>query len=154
MIVICDSREKSPLNFSFYPDIEVKVDGLKTGDYSIEGYTESITIERKRSTGELAINLGSKWKQFSDEMLRMCVFPHKVILCEFSEHLLDKFPEESGIPPKHWSKLRMSPNFLKKRLYSIQEVYDIDLIFSPSKEAAEEYAANFLKKAYESLKGN
>lgn len=152
MIILCDTREKHPLNFSFY-DKEMESQGLKTGDYSVKGFEDKICIERKRNTGELSINLGSKWKQFSEELLRMCIYPHKVILCEFPEHHLDTFPKNSGIPEKHWSKLRISSGFLKKRLYSIPDTYDIEIVFTNSKEQAEEYAVKFLEKAYGSLNG-
>lgn len=155
MIIIQDTREKPSFSwdFSFYGH-EKKVQGLKTGDYSIEGYENQITIERKRNTGEISINLGFKWKQFSEELLRMCTYPHKIIICEFPEEDLDVFPNKSGIPRNKWSSLRMSAGFLKKRLYSIKEIYDIDVIFCHSKELAEQYAINFLEEAYANVKNN
>jgi hypothetical protein len=148
MIIIQDTREKYPWDFSFY-DAETKIKGLKTGDYSLCGFENNICIERKRNTGEIAINLGFKWKQFSNELLRMCLFNHKIIICEFSEELLDCFPKKSGIPENKWSKIRMSPGFLKKQLYSIKDTYDIDIIFCPTKEQAEQQAYQFLKESYE-----
>lgn len=149
MIIIQDTREKYPWDFSFY-NTETKVKGLKTGDYSVEGMENNITcIERKRNTGEIAINLGFKWKQFSNELLRMCLFNHKIIICEFPEEFLDYFPKKSSIPENKWSQIRMSAGFLKKRLYSIKDTYDIDIIFCPSKEQAEQQAYNFLLESYE-----
>jgi len=153
MIIIQDTREKYPLDFSFYK-IPVEVTCLKTGDYSIKGFESSICIERKRNTAELAINLGTKWKQFSNELLRMAIFSHKILLFEFDESLIDCFPNKSGIPRNKWSSLRMSAGFLKKRLYSIKEIYDIDVIFCHSKELAEQYAINFLEEAYANVKNN
>lgn len=152
MIIIQDTREKPDFawDFSFYGH-DKKIKGLKTGDYSVEGFEDRLSIERKRNTGEISINLGVKWKQFSNELLRMCLFDHKVIIFEFPESDLDIFPVNSGIPERKWSKLRMSPNFLKQRLYSIKDIYDIDIVFCRSKESAEEYAFNFLKEAYEQL---
>jgi hypothetical protein len=148
MIIIQDTREKYPWNFSFY-DAEVQIKGLKTGDYSVAGAEDKICIERKRNTGEIAINLGFKWKQFSSELLRMCLFSHKIIIMEFPEEYLDYFPKKSGIPENKWSKIRMSPGFLKKQLYSIKDTYGIDIIFCPTKEQAEEQAYKFLEESYD-----
>lgn len=153
MIIIQDTREKYPWNFSFY-DTEVQIKGLKTGDYSVAGMEDKVCIERKRNTAEIAINLGSKWKQFSAELLRMCIFPHKVIILEFPEEYLDYFPKLSGAPENKWSKIRMSPGFLKRQLYSIKDTYDIDIIFCPTKEQAEEKAYEFLKESYGKEKPN
>jgi hypothetical protein len=153
MIIIQDTREKYPWNFSFY-DTEVQIKGLKTGDYSLCGLEENTCIERKRNLAEVSINLGSKWKQFSAELLRMCIFPHKIIILEFGEEKLDSFPVGSGIPENKWPQIRMSPGFLKKRLYSIKDTYDIDIIFCPTKEQAEEQAYKFLKESYEKEKQN
>jgi len=148
MIIIQDTREKYPWDFSFY-NAETKVKGLKTGDYSLCGLETKTCIERKRNTGEIAINLGFKWKQFSNELLRMCLFNHKIIIMEFDEYDLDVFPKKSSIPENKWSQIRMSAGFLKKRLYSIKDTYDIDIIFCPSKEQAEQQAYNFLLESYE-----
>jgi ERCC4-type nuclease len=148
MIIIQDTREKYPWDFSFY-GTETKIKGLKTGDYSVAGMENILCIERKRNLAEVSINLGSKWKQFSAELLRMCIFPHKIIILEFGEEKLDSFPIGSGIPENKWNKIRMSPGFLKKQLYSIKDTYDIDIIFSPTKEQAEQQAYQFLKESYE-----
>jgi ERCC4-type nuclease len=148
MIIIQDTREKYPLNFSFY-NVKVERSTLKTGDYSVKNFQSSISIERKRNTGELSINFGSKWSQFSAELLRLCIFQHKIILLEFDESDLDVFPKKSSIPENKWSQIRMSAGFLKKRLYSIKDTYDIDIIFCPSKEQAEQQAYNFLLESYE-----
>lgn len=148
MIILCDKREKRPFQFNFY-NCETEFTTLKTGDYSVKGCAESICLERKASTGEIAINLGFKWKQFSNELLRMCLFNHKIIIMEFDEYDLDVFPKKSGIPENKWSQIRMSAGFLKKRLYSIKDTYDIDIIFCPSKEQAEQQAYNFLLESYE-----
>lgn len=150
MIILVDSREKEPWKFSFYNGInEYRTTGLKTGDYTLWGYENIFCIERKRNTGEIAINFGSKWKTFQRELERMKSFPYKYLICEFPEHYLDYFPEKSGIPEKYWSKLRMNSGFLKKRLYEETSRYNIELIFSSNKEEAEQRAFQIIKQVLE-----
>jgi hypothetical protein len=153
MIILQDTREKDPWSFDFYSDVEeVRVQGLKTGDYSLWGYDSIISIERKKSSGEIALNLGQKWKAFSNELNRMQSFSSRYIICEFPESDLDIFPENSGIPKNQWSKLRINSSFLKHRLYDAVSQSNIELIFCNSKSEAEDRAYNILKdfiKEYE-----
>jgi len=152
MIIIQDTREKPDhcWDFSFF-GYETERSKLDTGDYSIKGYSDKICIERKKTTGEIAINLGFKWKQFNNELLRMCLMPHKLILCEFPEEYLDFFPNKSGIPKDKWDTLKMSAGFLKKRFLTIPETYGVDIIFCPSKEQAEQIAIDFLENGVKEL---
>ena len=47
IVVIQDTREQAPLNFSALPAVGVEVATLDTGDYSLKGHTREICIERK-----------------------------------------------------------------------------------------------------------
>ena len=68
-IVLRDTREKNGWDFSSQDKcMAVKDWGLKTGDYTARGLEKSLVIERKASTGELAMNLGQKRKPFEAEM--------------------------------------------------------------------------------------
>lgn len=115
---------------------------VKTGDYAVEGL--DLCVERKRNTGEISMNLGSKWKQFEAELDRMVLFEHKYVLCEFTLDDIDTFPVNSGIPKKRWKYLRMSSNFIKKRFFDETEKRNIEVVFAGSKERAEEYMADII----------
>ena len=150
MIIIRDTREKEPWNFSFFPEVkEYRTQGLKTGDYTLWGYESIVCVERKRNCAEIAINLVSKWKTFEKELKRLEPIEHKYIICEFPESDLDTFPVNSGIPEKHWSKLRMSSSFLKMRLYGETAKYNIQLIFSANKSEAEQKVIQIFKETIE-----
>lgn len=144
MIVLYDTREKTPWKFDFY-DCEVEEHCLKTGDYSIKGKEDLVCIERKKSTGELSINIGLKWKPFNEELTRMSGYRFKFLICEFPIEYLDQFPKNSGIPKRMLDKLRITPQFLKKRLFDTCYRNEIELIFCSSREEAE-------RKVYEILK--
>ena len=70
MIVLCDSREKIPWTFTratLVDDIEVKK--LDAGDYTIKGYEFDLAVERKRTVGEIAMNLTEKrWPDVLDRL--------------------------------------------------------------------------------------
>lgn len=145
--IITDTREQEPWTFTFF-NFAIANKKLDTGDYSIEGMTEIFAIERKKSVGELAMNLGSKWKQFSAELNRMEEFTYKYIICEFPEHFIDTFPKNSGIPPKKWRYLKMRGRFIKSRLYTECDKRGIKIFFCPTKEEAEQKAVDLLLEAY------
>lgn len=141
--IIQDTREKTPWDFTFY-GLDTKVKTLKTGDYTVEGYEDQIFIERKKSTGELAMNLGKKSKQFFAELERAKGMRHKYIVCEFPEENLACFPEKSGIPQKLISKVRMSTNFILLSLSKIRNQYGVNIIFANNPTDAEHAVINII----------
>lgn len=145
--IITDTREQEPWTFSFF-NFAIARQKLDTGDYSIVGLENQVCIERKKSVGELSINLGSKWKQFSAELDRMIDFKYKYIICEFPEHYIDTFPKNSGIPHKKWRYLKMRGRFIKSRLYTECDKRGIKIFFCPTKEEAEQKAIDLLLEAY------
>lgn len=136
--VICDSREKvGAWDFLIFPECRAQlVRGLKTADYTLEGYEDILAIERKRTSGEIANNLGIKVKQFTDECARLQAFTHKYIICEFSLEDILRFPVGSGIPQRVWGKLRINGKYLAKKLTQLSEENGIQLIFCESRENA------------------
>lgn len=135
MIIIQDTREQTPWDFTFY-GYEQKVQGLKTGDYTLEGYENLFCIERKRTTGEIAVNLGSKRVPFMKEMARMQDFKYKFIICEFTHERLMEFPYNSGIPKVMIPKIRINKYYLSS---SLQKLNDggINVIYCNGKAEAE-----------------
>lgn len=135
--ILIDNQEKRGWTFAAY-DCKTKIVNLQTGDYSVEGQEEYLCIERKGSTGELAINLGKLRATFERELQRMQTFKHKYIICEFPEVNFYCFPVKSGIPVMSWKKLKITGLYLLKTMYELADKYDIKLIFCANKTAAEE----------------
>lgn len=75
---ICDTREQLPLDLSPMKTIR---DGLDTGDYSIAGLENVITVERK-SLPDLLQCVGQERERFDREMHRILAFPHKMLIVE------------------------------------------------------------------------
>jgi len=79
MIIAIDTREQRP--FSFGPGIETEVATLKTGDYSIVGMTDRVTIERK-SVPDLFGVVGRHRARFERELERMAEMDYAAIVIE------------------------------------------------------------------------
>lgn len=149
--VLADTREKTPWSFSKSKFVdEVVVKGLKTGDYTIEGYENILAIERKASTSEIATNITeSRWP---DVLTRLSAYQYKYIICEFSLHNVLEFPINSGIPYSKQKFVKISPQFILKSLTDIQVMYGIPVIFAGDRICAEAYADSVFKRVLENEK--
>jgi len=76
--IIVDTREQKPLW-----NKGIKIKGLSTGDYSIDGYEDKICIERK-SIGDLFGTLGQGNKRFKKELERGRELDYFAIIIEGS----------------------------------------------------------------------
>jgi hypothetical protein len=151
-VILKDTREKNGWSFdAFDKCLAVARWGLKTGDYTARGLERDLVIERKASTGELAMNLGKKRKAFEAEIERMSDFRWKYILCEFSIDDLMNFPQNSGIPKKQLQYVRMNGKFMWKKLCEYQEQSGVEVVFCDSKLDAEARAMLIFEEKTEIL---
>lgn len=95
LTIIEDSREQTPLDFSGFRDVESVREGLKTGDYSIQGYEDRICFERK-SIPDLVGTLIGGHERFLREMDRMKSFDAKYILVERTPDRLYWYCDQHG----------------------------------------------------------
>lgn len=149
--VIQDTREKvGKFTFQSYDDVDVIRTCLRTGDYSLVGFEDKITLDRKKGSNELQMCLGKDWTRFKKELDRMVLFEESYIICEFPEYYIDIFPKMSGIPPKRWKRLMVRGPFIRKRLHEIREEYpSIKIIFCEDHYAAEQQTYNILKEYHD-----
>lgn len=143
MIIIRDTREKTPFDFSIY-GIEQMTTKLDQGDYSICGYEDVIAIERKSSVSELAGNLGKGYARFLREMERLKDYEVKCILCEFPEEDVWTYPYSPGVPYRKRKYIKMRGKRMMSILQEIESEYDIPTIFSNDRIDAMEQALGIL----------
>ena len=93
--IITDSREQLSLDFSSFKNIEVARQGLKTGDYSILGWENSLSFERK-SVQDIVGTLVGGHERFLREMERMKDFEEKYILIEHTPDILYHYCVQHG----------------------------------------------------------
>lgn len=142
--IIIDTREQIPWEFGYHDTAKHKLD---TGDYSIQGFENIIAIERKKSVSELATNLSES--RFKDVLQRLSTIKHPYMIFEFDLDEVYDFPIGSDIPKKMWDKLRISGNYIVKRLIEIQLQYNIQVVFCGDANNAERFAVSLMKRIYE-----
>ena len=141
--IIVDSREQQPWDFKNYATAKQKLD---TGDYSIEGLENIVTIERKKSVNEFANNITEK--RFKDWTGRLSEVEFSYVLLEFNLSDVLRYPVGSNIPKRMWDKIRISPNYIIKNLLELNLNYNIDVIFCDNAANAEHLAEQIFKRIF------
>lgn len=153
MIVIQDTREKRPWTFDFYDEVQdVEIQKLDVGDYTVKGLEDKLAIERKATTGEIALNLGTLYKKFQAELERGKDLRWMYVICEFPVSHVLSFPLNSSIPKKNWRKLEMNGKALMAKLTAIQNEYGVQVIYSRSKEHACEQAVILMTECLQEIR--
>lgn len=137
-------------------DVDITVQKLDCGDYSLEGLEHIFKAERKATTGELYLNLGQvKMKErFHRELALLDKVKHAYIICEFPECRIHMFPDNSGIPERRKKFLRISAKYFSKLIYEIRDMYDIEIIFCENREEAEKITIGLLKEMWDKYGGD
>jgi len=148
--VVKDTREQEGYFFNEFNTCKGMVEQkLDTGDYSILGLEDKICIERKGCIEELAVNLGQKKHAFLDEIERMKTFDHKFIILEFSLEDLLKFPDDTRIPDKNKSSMKITGKYILKCLMEFQIYDQIQIVFCGNKHNAFLLVSSLLKRLNE-----
>lgn len=121
------------------------VQTLKTGDYTLEGFEDVFVIERKAGAAELAANITEP--RFERELERLEEFKHPFLIASCTWDDIYQFPVGSGIPPSRWRSLRVTNNFLAKRLCEFQLRYKTKIILAGPH--AKEVASSLFKRLIE-----
>lgn len=142
--VIIDTREQKPW---FFADAETK--GLKTGDYSLEGYEDILSIERKGSTGEFAGNIVGP--RFDRELSRLNEYKYAFIILEFTSDNIMEYPLGSGIPNRFHGKLKITGKFIMAKICEYMVRFpNIHIIFAGSQ--GKQWAESIFKRVVENEK--
>jgi ERCC4-type nuclease len=136
--VIVDTRENPGYNFERFSNWigGIVRRALPTGDYSIVGLENKITVERK-TLEDLVITLTHNRERFIRECERLLAFERKLIIVEASL---------SDIKSPYEYAQAAHPNSVLGSLIAIKAKYEIEICFLCSAELAEEYVASFLSK--------
>ena len=93
--IITDTREQTELDFTGFRGVESVRSGLKTGDYSVQGYEDKICFERK-SIPDLVQTLIEGHSRFLKEIERMKSFKRAYILIEHTAGTVYRYCERHG----------------------------------------------------------
>lgn len=138
--ITIDTREALPLSFDGFRGVDTVRSGLRTGDYSIQGYEDTICFERK-SVQDLVGTLIGGHERFLREMERMRSFKAKYILIEHTPDILYNYCAKHGWQRKF--------NTIIQSLLAYACYYQVRVRFCKDREDMAEY---IVKKAREFLK--
>lgn len=142
-VVLVDTREQQPLSFERFGNwIQAERRAtLKTGDYSVEGMEQLLTLERK-SLGDLIGTLMHGRRRFIEECERMTSFKWRAILVEASYEDVKSDYGHLGFTEAH-------PNGISGSLDAVESKFSIPVIYtSRNRVLAEEKAASWLSKHF------
>lgn len=100
IIIVEDSREQTPLSFDGFRGVDSMRSGLKTGDYSIQGYEDQICFERK-SIPDLISTLSAGHERFLREIERMKTYEESYILIEHTASIACHYCDRHGWTAKY-----------------------------------------------------
>lgn len=147
--ILIDNREKTPWLFE---NIGYNFGTLKTGDYSIEGLEDIVSIERKSKVSELAGCIYTK--RFANEMERLSSFKYKYLVFEFPRSDIEYYPYTSDIPKARWSKIRIHPAFIFRLLKDFVDGYEIEIVYCDDRSDAMQKVEEILRDVYKKECGN
>ena len=100
-MIIRDTREQNGYDFaSLDPSPQVEVATLRTGDYSVKGLEDQVTVERK-SLADAFGSFGNGRRRFERVLERMASFGYAAVVLEADWHtILRNPPAFSKLNPK------------------------------------------------------
>ena len=100
-VAVIDKREKNPLTLRYTAQGEVLpsiAGSLYTGDYSIKGLENCVTIERK-SLEDMLLCVGRERERFEKEIVRLRGFEVKAIVVESNWKTIEAGKYRSKVKP-------------------------------------------------------
>ena len=144
-----DSREKQPFEFAWQLShkqiANLTVGKVDAGDYTIMDIPNLVTVERKKSVGEIYGNLvpKEKYERFLREMERMQTFTYRYIVVEQHwDALWDKSNFKFARRNKNWAG-----SMVMSHLLAIEADYGVHVHFAG--DYAEQLTLKILLKHYE-----
>lgn len=130
--VLIDTAEQLPWTFDASLFATERAN-LMTGDYSIPGLEDVLTIERK-SLGDAVGTVIHDWRRFRKQLHRMAGMDCGIVVIEGSveDILLHKYESDAD------------PLSVMGKLISITIDHNIPVVFAGNRECAMEFAARYL----------
>ena len=133
--IIIDTREQTP--FVFAPDVETVAGTLQFGDYSLEGFTDLVVIERK-SLPDIVACCGSQRDRFKRELATLRGYKYKAVIIESTLQKVTNGKWRGKVQPAH----------VLGSIASWRLRYGIDFIYAGSPELAAKECYRFLNAVH------
>lgn len=136
MIILVDSREQLPFSFSKWPDIQIRVEALPAGDYSLPGFQDRVAVERKELNDLIACLMGDNRARFEKELAKARRYK---MFCVVVEAGLQDVAQG-----RYQSK--MNPNAALQLVTALFVRYGVPFMFCGSRAGAEYMTFSLLSK--------
>lgn len=123
LVLIIDDREKRPLAFG--GSVRTVRKHLKTGDYSVEGYEDQFTVERK-SIPDLIATLTARRERFERELQRMAGIGFRRVVVEGS--LRQVVANAKRVEQDRWRRVRV--NSIIGTIFAFEVRYGVPFVFA------------------------
>ena len=127
LIIIVDTREQKPYDFTGYADTEVIRAGLPAGDYSIPGAEHLAAVERKSLDDLVSCLLQKQRNRFERELARLRPYHVAAVVVEGSWEDIARQRYRSN----------MHPQAALQSILALQVRYSIPFMFCGSREGAQ-----------------
>ncbi len=147
-VVVRDTREKADQGWTWKKSkycAGTVTRKLDTGDYTLEGMENYLTIERKGSISEWAKNVTEV--RFERELERLDGIQHSWILLEFNMTDVLNYPVGSGIPKFKWRSLKFRGPFILKKMTEMMCAHRVHIVLCGG--SGKEVASNIFKRTIE-----
>lgn len=163
-VIEIDTREQEPYFKNPPKNLTICRTKLDVGDYSIRGFENCITIERK-GTLEFLGSISNDRERFKAELKRMIEnkISHRFIVIEGTlEEVMSyttigsnpKGKSEHSVRPFTHKTVGMAPEAVFGTLVSLMIRYDVHFIFAKDRKDAEKWCLSLLLKFYKLKRGN
>lgn len=131
--ITVDTREQTPYLFTGYP-VEITTGTLNAGDYSIPGFTDLVTVERKELSDLLGC-LTHDRERFTRELERLRGYETAALLIEARLETIQAGKYRS----------RITPDAAVQSIISFMGRYRLPVFFAPNRTAGEHFIYDFLR---------
>jgi hypothetical protein len=139
--IIIDNREQSPLEFRSEPGILTQRAHLRTGDYSLSGFTDAVAVERKSHQDAWAC-AGSSRKRFEKCVERLSRLNAALIVIEPDLSSFCDTPTDSYGKPLH---TRLKPASAVGAYFHWMAVWGVPTVWAGNRLLAERAVLTFLR---------
>ena len=136
MILVIDSREQLPFNFSKWSDLQLQQAALPCGDYSLAGFEDRVAVERKSLDDLISCLMGENRDRFERELSRARRYELFTVVVEASLQDVAQGQYKSQMKP-HAALQTVTAFFVR---------YGIPFMFCGSREGAEYMTYSLLSK--------
>ena len=135
MIILCDSREKTPYTFTKY-GATVERATLSTGDYSVAGLEQAAAVERKSLDDLVGCLMGDNRRRFERELMRGFMLDFFCVVIE---------GDLADVKARRY-RSAMKPHSVLQSVCAFSVRYRVPFLWVGSREAGEYMTFSLLEK--------